>query len=118
MTRVVNIYKRPSEGTFDNKKIERSIDKTREYVDLWGHGTLQLEKNLEAGSTSLYVHTEAGSKKFKLTNTTTWFDKVVGFVPYEEIVEDDYKLIHLADNDGIYLVITKKATEVVFNCDD
>jgi hypothetical protein len=117
MTRVATIFRRPSEGRADNKKIERSIDRTREYCDLWGGGTLQLEKNIESGCTNLYVHGENGSKKFKLTNTVTWFDKVAAFVPYEETIDDNYKLIHLADNDGIYLVISKKATEVVFNCD-
>ena len=116
MTRVVTIFRRPSEGRADNKKIEMSIDHTREYCDIWGRGTLQLEKNIEAGTTSLYIHAESGSKKFKLSNTTTWFDKVVDFVPYVENDNSNYKVIHLAPNDGIFITIGK-ATEVIFDCD-
>jgi len=118
MTRTITIFKRPSEGRADIiKKVERSIDGVREYVDIWGNGIIQLEKNLEAGATSIYIHTETGSKKFKLTSTITWFDKVVDYVPSEEIDDDGYKIVHLAPNDNIFISISKKATEVVFNCD-
>lgn len=117
MTRTINIFKRPSEGRIDVKRIERSIDGVREYCDIWGNGIVQLEKNLEAGTTNIYIHSESGSKKFKLANSTTWFDQIVSFIPYEEEnTEDNFRVINLAPNNNIFITIGK-ATDIVVNCD-
>ena len=117
MTRTINIFKRHSEGHPDIKKIEVSIDRRRQYCDIWGNGTIQIEKNLDAGSTSIYVHTEDGSKKFKMANSISWFDQIIAFIPYEEDIDNGYKIVHLAPNNNIFITISKKATEIVFNCD-
>jgi len=82
-------------------------------------------KDLEDPSSYLLIHTDDGSKKFKLTNTTTWFDKIIKFEPYEEKGLFGERIINLAPNNNMFLKLggekiggAGNGISIIFNCDD